>query len=433
MEVDGIRVGVVGLGYVGLPLAVAFAKHFKVAGFDINSRRLAELEESLDSTGEVSEEELKEVSQNLTFVSDPTPLSACHAIIVTVPTPVDKGNKPDLNPLKYASITVGKAIRREWEGISAHFICYESTVYPGCTEEVCVPILEQWSGKKAGVDFFVGYSPERINPGDREHRFETIDKVVSGCCDRSLEFFAQLYKAVVKANIHKASSIKVAEASKVIENTQRDLNIALMNELSVIFNRLGISTREVLKAAATKWNFLRFEPGLVGGHCIGVDPYYLTYRSEMAGYVPRVILAGRGINDSMPSFIAAETVKRMISRPPRGERYRILQYGITFKENCPDIRNSKAAELAKQFEAYNVDYVIADGDADKEEVWKEYKLKVVTEVLMDLSNYDVIIIAVAHNRYKQLFIPSDTLLVDVKGVLYEKRSELPGSVSYWCL
>src|ERR1044071_7035101 len=332
LSLRGCRIGVVGLGYVGLPLAVEFGKHFDTVGFDIKPNRIAELKKGRDSTLECSSAELR-AARKLKYSTSLKELAKCRVFIVTVPTPIDKYNRPDLTPLERSSETVGKVLKK------GDIVIYESTVYPGCTEEICVPILEKVSGLKFNKDFFCGYSPERINPGDKEHRLPTIRKITAGSTPEAAEFVDQLYRTIIKAGTHKASSLKVAEAAKVIENTQRDINIALINELSMIFQRLDIDTEEVLKAAGTKWNFLNFKPGLVGGHCIGVDPYYLTYKAEEIGYRPEMILAGRPLNDGMAEYIAARMIKLMISRNIQPSGARVLCLGLTFKENCPDVRN----------------------------------------------------------------------------------------------
>ncbi len=386
------HIAVVGLGYVGLPVAVAFGRQGPIIGFDINAQRIAELQRGHDRTGEVDDAEL--AASQVRYTDRIDELRAADFFIVAVPTPVDRANKPDLSPLVAASRTVGQALKR------GDIVVFESTVYPGATEEDCVPVLERVSGLTHGVDFFCGYSPERINPGDREHRFETIRKVVSGCDAATLDTVAQVYARVVTAGVHRASSIKVAEAAKVIENTQRDLNIALMNELSVIFARMGIDTAEVLAAAGSKWNFLPFRPGLVGGHCIGVDPYYLTHKAEQLGYIPQVILAGRRINDNMGRYVARNTIKRMLQNGLDVPRCRVGVLGITFKENCPDIRNSKVADLVHELQDHGTTVVVADPQADADEVRHEFGLE-----LADLSvqaPFDALVVAVAHREYRAL-------------------------------
>lgn len=388
------KIAIIGLGYVGLPLAVEFGKHRPVLGFDINAKRIGELQSGQDYTLECSPEELKE-SVQLSFSSQLEELTNCQIFIVTVPTPVDTANRPDLTPLVRASNTVGQALKK------GDIVIYESTVYPGATEEVCVPVLENTSGLKFNQDFFCGYSPERINPGDKMHRLPTIMKVTSGSNSTVAEEVDQLYRQIITAGTHKASSIKVAEAAKVIENTQRDVNIALMNELSLIFHRLGIDTLEVLQAAGTKWNFLPFRPGLVGGHCIGVDPYYLTHKAQEVGYHPEVILAGRRINDSMASHVADETVKLMLRKgfPVLGSK--VLVLGLTFKENCPDVRNTKVVNIVKALKDYNINVDIYDPWINPEEAEHEYGLKCLTHP-PTTGQYDAIVLAVGHKQFTEL-------------------------------
>ena len=385
------KIALIGLGYVGLPLATEFGKQRSVLGFDINTERIAELQLGQDSTLEVSPEELASARQ-LSFSSDPEDLKTCQIFIVTVPTPVDKANRPDLTPLVKASETVGRALT---EGA---LVIFESTVYPGATEEVCVPVLEKFSGKKFNVGFFCGYSPERINPGDKVNTLTKIKKITSGSTPEVADAVDALYRSIITAGTHKASSLKVAEAAKVIENTQRDLNIALVNELSVIFDRLGIDTMDVLEAAGSKWNFLPFRPGLVGGHCIGVDPYYLTHKAEEVGYHPQVILAGRRINDNMARYVARNTIKLMLKNGLDVPRCRIGVLGITFKENCPDIRNSKVADMVREFQAWGATVVVADPWANAEEVAREYDLQLGK---VDVENQvDALVVAVGHNQYR---------------------------------
>ncbi len=422
------KIAVVGLGYVGLPVAVAFAKKFPgTLGFDVDSAKVERLRQGIDTTGEVDSGDLR--SSGLEVTDDPARLRQADFFIVAVPTPIDAYHRPDLRALEAASRTVGKALDR------GDIVVYESTVYPGVTEEVCGPILERESGLKSGVDFKLGYSPERINPGDKEHTFERIVKVVSAQDAESLEVVASVYGAVVEAGVHKASSIQVAEAAKVIENTQRDLNIALMNELALIFDRLGVDTQEVLDAAATKWNFLRFQPGLVGGHCIGVDPYYLTTKAEQVGIHPQVILAGRRINDGMGSFVAARTVKELVmaGRTLNGARIAVL--GLTFKENVPDIRNSRVPDIVQELRQYGAEVLIHDPLADPEEVRREYGLELTpAEGLTDL---DAVIFAVPHQGLEDLALSlcngraNATVLTDVKAAL--DRSRVPEGVYYWRL
>jgi UDP-N-acetyl-D-galactosamine dehydrogenase len=377
---------------VGLPLAVEFGKQRSVVGFDISSARILELQAGRDSTLEVTANELK-AATGLRFSSDPKALKSCHIFIVTVPTPVDKVSRPDLSPLIKASETVGRAMPQ------GAIVIYESTVYPGATEEVCVPVLEKFSSKKFNVDFFCGYSPERINPGDKVNTLTKIKKITSGSTPEVADAVDALYNSIIDAGTHKASSLKVAEAAKVIENTQRDLNIALINELSVIFERLGIDTLDVLEAAGSKWNFLPFRPGLVGGHCIGVDPYYLTHKAEEVGYHPQVILAGRRINDNMARYVARNTIKLMLKNGMDVPRCRVGVLGITFKENCPDIRNSKVVDMVREFEAWGAQVVVADPWANGEEVMREYGLRLDK---VEASNaVDALVVAVGHNQYRQ--------------------------------
>jgi len=414
-------VAVVGLGYVGLPVAVAFGRRADagrpVVGFDINAARIAELRAGHDRTGEVTAAELAEA--HIRYADQIDELRAADFFIVAVPTPVDNANKPDLSPLISASRTVGAALKR------GDIVVYESTVYPGATEEDCVPVLEQASGLRHGIDFFTGYSPERINPGDREHRFETIRKIVSGCDAATLDTVAAVYGAVVTAGVHRAPSIKVAEAAKVIENTQRDLNIALMNELSVVFARMGIDTAEVIAAAATKWNFLPFRPGLVGGHCIGVDPYYLTYKAEQLGYIPQVILAGRRINDNMGRYVARNVIKRMLQNGLDVPRCRVGVLGITFKENCPDIRNSKVIDLVNELRDHGTQVVVADPYADPDEVRDECGIELAP--LEGQAPFDALIVAVAHRAYRALTVPALRALVQgQRPVIADVKSLYPG-------
>jgi UDP-N-acetyl-D-galactosamine dehydrogenase len=409
-------IAIIGLGYVGLPLAVEFGKQRPVIGFDINEARVKELGSGRDHTLECSPEELAEAA-HLTYSHQADDLAKAQIYIVTVPTPVDQANRPDMTPLIRASQTVGKALK------CGDIVIYESTVYPGATEEVCVPVLERVSGLKFNQDFFCGYSPERINPGDKEHRLPTIKKVTSGSTSAIADEVDALYAAIITAGTHKASSIKVAEAAKVIENTQRDVNIALMNELSLIFHKLGIDTQEVLIAAGTKWNFLPFRPGLVGGHCIGVDPYYLTHKAQEVGYHPEVILAGRRINDSMARHVADETVKLMLRKniPVLGGN--VLVLGLTFKENCPDVRNTKVVDIVKAMDKYNVRVDIYDPWIDVEEARHEYGVECLTSAPAQ-GAYDAIVLAVGHHQFAALgeqgikaFGKPGAVLFDVKGLL----------------
>lgn len=387
------KLAVIGLGYVGLPLAVEFGKYYDVVGFDINQTRIAELRAGKDVTLEVASADLLAAKQ-LSFSSDLNDIAACNIYIVTVPTPVDKVNRPDLTPLQKASETVGKVLK------AGDIVIYESTVYPGATEEVCVPVLERLSGLVFNKDFFAGYSPERINPGDKVNTLTKIKKITSGSTPEIADIVDALYGSIVTAGTHKATSIKVAEAAKVIENTQRDLNIALVNELSVIFERIGIDTLEVLEAAGSKWNFLPFRPGLVGGHCIGVDPYYLTHKAEEVGYNPQVILAGRRINDNMARYVARNTIKLMLQNGIDVPRATVGVLGITFKENCPDIRNSKVADLVKEFTQWGTKVVVTDPWADQDEVKHEYGFSLGT--IDALHQVDSIVVAVGHNEFRAL-------------------------------
>ncbi|WP_462325465.1 nucleotide sugar dehydrogenase [Desulfoplanes sp.] len=409
-------IAIVGLGYVGLPLAVAFAEHFDVIGFDINEERIAQLKSGVDKTLEVEDARLQAVTME--FTSDPAALERAGVIIVAVPTPIDRNRRPDLTPVVGASTLVGKHLGK------GSVVVYESTVYPGVTDDICGPILEKESGLVCGVDFFLGYSPERINPGDKVHTLQTITKIVAGQHPEITGLLATLYETVVQAGTHHASSIKVAEAAKVIENTQRDLNIALMNELSHIFSMMGIDTLEVLEAAGTKWNFLPFRPGLVGGHCIGVDPYYLTFKAEELGYHPQVILSGRRINDSMGSYVAQTMVKKMIRRSCAIKGARIGVLGLTFKENCPDLRNTRVTDIIAELEEFGCEVLVHDAYADKQEAMKYYGIDL--KPLADLNELDGLIIAVAHDAYKELGMdqfgamfenPEKVIIGDIKGIL----------------
>ncbi len=404
-------ISVVGLGYVGLPVAVAFGKVQKTIGFDVNPVRIRELKEGCDRTGEVASAELK--SANILFTDKIEELKLADFHIVAVPTPIDDANQPDLTCMFNASKTVGKALSK------GDIVVYESTVYPGVTEEECVPILEQISGLKCGSDFKVGYSPERINPGDKEHTFTKIKKVVSGQDAETLEIVASVYEMVVIAGVHRALSIKVAEAAKVIENTQRDLNIALMNELSLIFDRMGIDTNDVLEAAGTKWNFLKFKPGLVGGHCIGVDPYYLTHKAERLGYIPQVILAGRRINDSMGKFIAQRTVKEMIRAGHNICNSTVTVLGLTFKEDCPDLRNSKVVDIIRELHDYGINVQAHDPLADPVEAKHEYGISLVA--LEKLKPAAAVVAAVAHRSYRAMSIDTLNRLMDKNPVLIDVK------------
>ena len=393
MNFSSKNIAVIGLGYVGLPLAVAFGKIRPVIGFDINQSRIEELRNGKDSTLEVSSQDLV-AAKHLTSTSDIEALRDCAVFIVTVPTPIDQVKRPDLTPLVKASETVGRVLS------PGSIVIYESTVYPGCTEEVCVPILEKCSGLQFNKDFFCGYSPERINPGDKVNTLTTIRKITSGSTPESAKAVEELYRSIIKAGTFPASSIKVAEAAKVIENTQRDINIALVNELSVIFDRLGIDTTEVLEAAGSKWNFLPFRPGMVGGHCIGVDPYYLTHKAEEVGYNPQVILAGRRINDNMGRYVARNVIKMMLNNGIDVARSTVGVMGITFKENCPDIRNSKVIDVINELKKWNVNVVVADPWASAHEVMREYGIPLVD--INDSRQFDSLVIAVAHKEYRTL-------------------------------
>ena len=427
------KLALVGLGYVGMPIAVEFAKHVDVIGFDINKEKVAAYRMGVDPTLEVGNEIIRESSVDWT--DDESRLQEAQFIIVAVPTPVNADTTPDLTPVIESSKTVGRNLRK------GAIVVYESTVYPGVTEETCVPILEKQSGLQCGVDFKVGYSPERINPGDKVHRLTTIKKIVSGMDDETLEEVARVYEIVVKAGVHRASCIKVAEAAKVIENSQRDINIAFMNELSIIFNRMGIDTLEVLEAAGTKWNFLNFRPGLVGGHCIGIDPYYLTYRAEQFGYHSQIILSGRRINDDMGKYVAEQTVKQLIQADQSIRQARVGCLGITFKEDCPDARNSKVNDILKELSEYGINPVVCDPIADAQDVRKFYGVDLVT--LDQLKDLDCAIIAVAHSEFRDLrnedisamfrSEPNDRkVIIDVKGIR-DKNELIAQGYRYWRL
>jgi UDP-N-acetyl-D-galactosamine dehydrogenase len=408
------KIGIIGLGYVGLPLAVEFGKKFTVIGFDINQERIDQLRNGIDKTLEVTKDELEEASQ-LQFSTKLDDIKGCDFYIVTVPTPIDEFKRPDLTPLIKASETIGRVIGKD--GI----VIYESTVYPGCTEEECVPVLENFSGLKYNENFYCGYSPERINPGDKEHRVSSIKKVTSGSTREIGVIVDELYKTIITAGTHLASSIKVAEAAKVIENSQRDINIAFVNELAKLFNLMGIDTNEVLEAAGTKWNFLPFRPGLVGGHCIGVDPYYLTHKAQQIGYHPEIILAGRRLNDSMGSYVAQEFIKLLIKKDHKVFNSKVLVMGITFKENCPDIRNSRVIDIINELKEFGCKVDVYDPWADAKEVLYEYNIQLLKEDELNFENYSGLIIAVAHNQFIQFDygkIKRDNFtLYDVKGIL----------------
>lgn len=419
------KIALIGLGYVGLPIALAFAKKVKVIGFDINEERVKMMQNKIDPSQELETKDFE--GCDIEFTTSIEVLKQANFFIVAVPTPIDEHNHPDLKPLIGASTSVGKALKK------GDYVVYESTVYPGCTEEDCIPILEKVSGLKFKTDFKVGYSPERINPGDKEHTITKILKVVSGCDEESLDVIAETYKIIVEPGVHKASSIKVAEAAKIIENTQRDVNIALMNELSIIFNRIGINTFDVLEAAGTKWNFLKFSPGLVGGHCIGVDPYYLTYKAEALGYHARVINSGRYVNDSMGFYVAKQTVKKIIAAKKNLTESRILIMGATFKENVSDIRNSKVYDVIKEFKSFGVQLDIVDPYASSEELKHEYGFELTPKAG---KNYDAVVVCVNHKEYLDLdeayyksVLSEGGIVVDVKGILKGKIKNL----SYWSL
>jgi UDP-N-acetyl-D-galactosamine dehydrogenase len=416
LNMRGCRIGVVGLGYVGLPLAVEFGKQFDTVGFDIKLDRIAELKRGKDSTLECSTAELRE-ARKLKYSANLKDLARCRVFIVTVPTPIDKYNRPDLTPLERSSETVGKVLKK------GDIVIYESTVYPGCTEEVCIPILERESGLKFNKDFFAGYSPERINPGDKEHRLPSIKKVTSGSTPEVADFVDSLYRSVVRAGTHKASSIRVAEAAKVIENTQRDVNIALINELALIFNRLGIDTEEVLLAAGSKWNFLPFRPGLVGGHCIGVDPYYLTHKAQEIGFHPEMILAGRRLNDSMASYVAGQVVKLMSGKKILVKGSRVLVLGLTFKENCPDLRNSKVADVVRELKHYGAKVDVFDPWIDRKEAAHEYGIRPIPKIKP--GTYDAVVVAVGHKEFRDLGIPSIRKACKKSHVVYDIKYVFP--------
>lgn len=411
-DVSNAKVGIIGLGYVGLPLAVEFGKKKPTVGFDINQLRIDELNNGRDSTLECSESELAEAIQ-LTYTSSIEDLRKCNVFIVTVPTPINEHKQPDLTPLINASKMLGKIIKKK------DVVIYESTVYPGATEDDCIPVIERVSGLQFNKDFFAGYSPERINPGDKEHRVTNILKVTSGSTDTIAEYVDQLYKSIIMAGTHKASCIKVAEAAKVIENTQRDVNIALINELSIIFNKLNIDTLEVLEAAGTKWNFLPFRPGLVGGHCIGVDPYYLTHKAQSVGYHPEMILAGRRLNDGMGEYVVSQLVKNMVKKRIHVEGANVLVMGLTFKENCPDLRNTKIIDIISELKEYNINVDVVDPWCSQSEAKREYDLELCTNPKE--NHYDAIILAVGHNEFKSMGEYSIRSFGKIKHVLYDLK------------
>ena len=424
------KLSLVGLGYVGMPIAVAFAKKIDVVGFDLNAGKIELYRNGIDPTREVGDEAIK--ASKVEFTADETKLREAKFHIVAVPTPVNDDHTPDLSPVEGASRILGRNMTK------GSVVVFESTVYPGVTEDVCVPILEEESGLKCGVDFKIGYSPERINPGDKVHRLETITKIVSGMDEETLDVVAKVYELVVEAGVHRAESIKVAEAAKVIENSQRDINIAFMNELSIIFNKMGIDTQSVLKAAGTKWNFLNFYPGLVGGHCIGVDPYYLTYKAEMMGYHSQIILSGRRINDDMGRYVAENVVKNLISADKAVKNAKVAILGFTFKENCPDTRNTKIIDIVNELKEYGITPIIADPTADADEAERLYGVKFTD--MCDIKEMDAVILAVAHTEFKdltmedldKLFGNGKKVLLDLKGILDRKAYENAG-YSYWRL
>jgi len=416
MTFNELKIGIVGLGYVGLPLAVEFGKHYPTIGFDLKTERITELKSTQDRTHEVSSEELKQ-AKYLNYTNNPSKLDDCNFYIITVPTPLDEHKCPDLTFLKKASETIGQQLT------PGNIVVYESTVYPGATEEVCVPILARESHLKFNEDFFVGYSPERINPGDKAHRLTNILKVTSGSTPASAELIDSVYRSIIPVGTHKTSSIRVAEAAKIIENTQRDVNIALINELALIFNRLNIDTQEVLAAAGTKWNFLPFRPGLVGGHCIGIDPYYLTQKAQDVGYHPEVILAGRRINDNMGFYVAAEVVKRMIQKRIHVTNAHILILGLSFKENCPDIRNTRVIDIIHELQAYGANIDIYDPWVDSEEAQHEYHIDMLPT--LPTEQYDAIVLAVAHQQFCDMDIEQIRTFTKSKAVIYDIKSVWP--------
>jgi len=413
---DTLKLAIIGLGYVGLPLAVEFAKKRSVVGFDINQARIDALKTGHDATLEVSDEELAEAT-GLSYSANLQDLAACNTFIVTVPTPIDEHKQPDLTPLVKASETIGKVLKK------GDIVIYESTVYPGATEEDCVPVLEKFSGLKFNVDFYAGYSPERINPGDKEHRVSTIKKVTSGSTPEVAELVDQLYRQIIVVGTHKAESIKVAEAAKVIENTQRDVNIALINELAIIFNKMGIDTEAVLQAAGSKWNFLPFRPGLVGGHCIGVDPYYLTHKAQSIGYHPEIILAGRRLNDGMGAYVVSQLVKAMLKRRITVEGARVLIMGLTFKENCPDLRNTRIVDIVKELGDYNIQADVFDPWVDVAEAQHEYGLTPIDAPKQ--GSYDAIIVGVAHQQFKDMGAEAIRALGKPEHVVYDLKYVMP--------
>ena len=418
MDLENLKIGIIGLGYVGLPLAVELDRHFHTIGFDIKKSRIAELETGHDSTLEVDDADLKNAGE-LSFTTDPEDLADCNFFIVTVPTPIDRHKRPDLKPLISASKSIGEVMQK------GSVVVYESTVYPGATEEVCVPQLEKASGLKFNKDFFVGYSPERINPGDKTHRLPDIIKITSGSTPETADFVDSVYRTIITAGTHQTSSIRVAEAAKVIENTQRDVNIALINELAMIFNRMEIDTQEVLAAAGSKWNFLNFTPGLVGGHCIGVDPYYLTHKSQEIGYHPTMILAGRRINDNMGLYVASQVIRLMISKRIHLVGARILVMGLTFKENCPDVRNTRVIDVVNELSNSHAQVDVHDPWVDAEQAQAEYDIEMTAEP--EAGAYDAIILAVAHRQFKDLGAENIHRYGRASHVLYDIKHLLPAT------
>lgn len=420
MKLDDVHLAVVGLGYVGLPLAVEFGKKRPVIGFDINYKRIAELKNGFDHTLEVQDVELAQ-AKGLSFTDSLADIADANVYIVTVPTPIDEYKQPDLTPLRKASQTIAKVLKVN------DIVIYESTVYPGATEEVCVPVLEKNSGLKFNHDFFVGYSPERINPGDKKHRVSNINKITSGSTPATADLVDEIYKQIITVGTHKASSIRVAEAAKVIENTQRDVNIALINELAIIFNRLGIDTEAVLQAAGTKWNFLPFRPGLVGGHCIGVDPYYLTHKAQAIGYHPEIILAGRRLNDAMGTYVVSQLIKAMTKNSIQVQASKVLVMGLTFKENCPDLRNTKVIDIIKELAEYNIQVDVYDPWVDPEQAKQEYGIQVISKPAE--QEYDAIILAVAHHQFIDMGVEQIRSLGKDKHVLYDLKYLLKANES----
>ncbi|MCH8506954.1 MAG: Vi polysaccharide biosynthesis UDP-N-acetylglucosamine C-6 dehydrogenase TviB [Ectothiorhodospiraceae bacterium] len=417
MELENARIAVIGLGYVGLPLAVEFGKRYPTVGFDISAKRITELNQGRDRTLEVDAEALRQADQ-LSFTDQLEALADCNVFIVTVPTPIDRNKRPDLRPLISASTTVGKVLKK------GDIVIYESTVYPGATEEDCVPVLERNSGLSLNRDFHAGYSPERINPGDKAHSVRDIVKVTSGSTPQTADFVDALYASVITAGTYKAASIRVAEAAKVIENTQRDVNIALINELAVLFNRMGIDTQAVLEAAGTKWNFLPFRPGLVGGHCIGVDPYYLTHKAQEIGHHPEMSLAGRRMNDAMGGYVAAQVAKLMATRRMHVAGGRILVLGLAFKENCPDLRNTRVVDIIEELKTYNAKVDVHDPWVDPDEAWEEYQLDLLAGMPQD-ETYDAVILAVAHHQFLEMGVKTVRKALKPDGVLYDIKHLFP--------